>query len=392
MSQRARTISLLIEKPVYGGYSLGRLDGKAVLVPYTAPGEEVLVRITEDKKDYSLGAVETIVSRSGSRIEPACPFHEQCGGCCYQHLSYDCELQFKKIILLDCMARMAGMDAAELPEIAIAAGDRFNYRSHATLKAGSDGQGFYRKGSNELIPLHGHGCLLLAPELNRWIDDNPEAPGGFRIAADSTGRVISSREPGPVVRDTAGGLTFMRGIQQFFQANRILRGRMMEIVKEYAGIDRAGSFIDIGCGVGFFTLALAGISGSGFGIDINSESIRWARQNAIDNSIENVRFQAMPSARIHPGRMRPGLVVIDPPRAGIDRKTRSTILAMDPDAIVYVSCNPSTFARDAKDFIMGGYRLDRMSLIDMFPCTHHIEVISRFARRQVRQGAGERTS
>lgn len=380
MPQQTRSIALIPEKPIFGGYSLCRHEGKAILVPFAIPGEKVMVRIVEEKKDYSIGEIESIISPSGSRITPACPLYERCGGCCYLHVPYGHELDFKKAILRDVMSRTAGMDAADLPEIEMHSGNRFHYRSHAALKADSVGQGFYRKGTNDLIPLRETGCLLLADGLNGWLGCNPGISRDFRVAIDASGNVITSLDADPLVREMAGGLTFMRGIDRFFQANLFLRDKMIEIVRRYAVIGSSSTYLDIGCGVGFFTLSLAGSSREGVGIDINRESIRWARQNAAHNNIDNVRFQAMPAARIHPTRLCADLAVIDPPRAGIDRKTRQTLLAMGPESIIYVSCNPSTFARDAKDFVRGGYRLDNLTLIDMFPCTHHIEVVSRFAR------------
>ncbi|MBN1496759.1 MAG: class I SAM-dependent RNA methyltransferase [Spirochaetes bacterium] len=383
MPHETESVPITLEKPLYGGYSLGRIDGKAVLVPAGIPGEEVLVRITEHKKDYSIGAIEAIIHGSADRIIPACPLYGQCGGCCYQHLSYDHELRLKETIVLDCLIRISGADADKMPGIRLVHGNRFNYRSHATLKARAGNLGFFRRGSNDLVPLGNTGCLLLGNELNDWLSQHPRhsGPGDFRIASDSTGMVVTSRGPDKTVRETACGISFSRGLGSFFQSNRILRDRMIEIVKEYAGNDIRRSFLDIGCGVGFFSLCLAGQASEGVGIDISKESIRWAKRNAARNGITNIRFQALPSALIHPGRLRPGLVVIDPPRAGIDKKTRRTIIAIGPAALLYVSCNPSTFARDARDFMRAGYRLESLSLIDMFPCTHHIEVISSFIRR-----------
>jgi 23S rRNA (uracil1939-C5)-methyltransferase len=376
-----KTITIVLEKPLYGGFCLGRHEGKAVLVPYVVPGETIRARILEEKKDYCFGIVEEIVDGSGFRSRPACVHFESCGGCSYLHLPYEKELDYKKSILIDSLARNAGMDASQLPEIEVTAGDRFHYRSHASIKVEGSSQGFYRKGTNDLVSFHETGCLLLADELNDWIRRNEPPRSDYRIAVDSSNRVITSEDAHPVVTEKTGNLTFSRGINQFFQVNRFLRGAMQEIVANDAEIGDNESFLDIGCGVGFFTLYLAQLMKAGTGVDINRESILWAKRNADINMIHNAEFQHMPSARIHPARMRPDLIVIDPPRVGIDRKTRKTMLALSPDRMVYVSCNPSTFSRDAKEFIAGGYRIERLKLIDMFPCTHHIEVIARFARR-----------
>jgi 23S rRNA (uracil1939-C5)-methyltransferase len=376
-----KTITITLEKPLYGGYCLGHYEGKAIMVPYAVPGETVRVRICEEKKDYCFGVIDTIVDDSGIRIPPACPHFEICGGCSYLHVPYSRELEFKKSIILDNLARNAGLDTEQIPQIEIQNRERFHYRSHASIKAQDGSQGLYRKGSNELVSFHETGCLLLADELNDWFQRNESPRVNYRAALDSSSRVITSEDANSVVTEKEGGLTFTRGIKQFFQVNRFLRNNMLEIVKNFAEIVGNESFLDIDCGVGFFTLYLARLTKAGIGIDISSESIRCAKQNARLNLINNADFQAIPSAQIRPARIHADLVVIDPPRAGIDRKTRKTILAINPGRIVYISCNPSTFARDVKDFTAGDYRMEKLTLIDMFPCTQHIEVIALFARR-----------
>jgi tRNA/tmRNA/rRNA uracil-C5-methylase (TrmA/RlmC/RlmD family) len=376
-----RTITVVLEKPLYGGFCLGRYEGKAVMVPNAVPGETVRARIYEEKKDYDFGVIEEIVEGSEFRIRPKCVHFESCGGCSYLHLPYGKEQELKKSILGDSLARNADMTPAQLPEIEVKAGERFHYRSHASVKVRGPSQGFFRKGTNDLVPFHKTGCLILADEINDWIRQRDMPRGDYRIAVDSSNRVITSENPHTVVIEKTGVLTFSRGIDQFFQANRFLRGIMQEIVASYGDINGDESFLDIGCGVGFFTLHLAKRMREGTGIDISRESILYARRNAGINKIRNAEFQQLPSARIHPARMRPDLIVIDPPRAGIDRKTRKTLLAISPQKMVYVSCNPATFSRDAKEFIAGGYRMERLMLIDMFPCTHHIEVMARFTRR-----------
>ncbi|MBP7735795.1 MAG: class I SAM-dependent RNA methyltransferase [Spirochaetes bacterium] len=374
-------LTITLDKPLYGGYAIGRHKGKAILVPYGIPGEMVSVAITEDKKDYAFASIVSIIEQSDSRIIPQCPHFTVCGGCSYLHMPYDEELSCKKSIVEDNLGRIAGLPAHLIPAIETVHDDRHNYRSHAALKAEKGLPGFYRKGTNDFVSIRKTGCLLLSRELNDWILNDNVLPDDARIAADTDSRIITSFGKNPVVAERVGSLSFLRDIDRFFQANRCLRERMLDIVIGYAGINDDEVFMDFDCGVGFFTLPLAEAAGSGTGIDISEENIRWARHNARVNCLDNIRFQAMASSRVHPGRHHPDLVVIDPPRAGIDKKSRRTIMAMDPPRIVYVSCNPATFSRDARDFVSGGYIIDRLTLIDMFPCTHHIELISLFVKK-----------
>lgn len=377
MTGENRIIPVEFEKAVFGGLFLGRHEGKAILVPHAVPGESAMVRILSEKKDYCTGTIDSIPAESPVRIRSACPHYTVCGGCSYLHVPYEEELTFKKGILMDSLARIAGLEGDRAPEPDVIRADRFHYRSHASFKVKDGITGFFRRGTNDIVPVTGTGCLLLDGRINSWVSAHGPLTEDFRIAIDSSDSVVSSLDDTQLVTEREAGFMFARGINQFFQANRLLRGALLERVVMLAGGDTTATFLDIGCGVGFFTLPLARMAKKGYGIDINAESIRHARANAADNGITNIDFQALRSSRLHPGRIHPGTIVMDPPRAGIDRHTRKTILAMRPRVIVYVSCNPSTFSRDLKEFSAGGYRLESLTLVDMFPCTQHIEVISR---------------
>ncbi len=375
-----RVVTIRLERPLYGGLTLGYHEGKAVMVPYGIPGETAIVTIIDEKKDYCTGTIERIVEQSPSRIPPRCPHFTNCGGCSYAHLSYDAELEIKKRILLDSLSRIGGFGDETVPRPDMVAGNRFHYRSHATLRIVKGMHGFHRKGSNDLVAINSTGCNLLADPLNVWIMGGHEAPGDYRAAIGSDNRVVLSFQDEPIVDDSVSGYHFTRHIDCFFQANLFLRPRMLEIVKDYAGPSRDESLLDIGCGVGFLSIVSGEGSSVTRGIDLNAESIRWAKINARQNGALNTDFITIPSSRLHPARHRADVLLADPPRAGLDRRTRRTILAMAPRRIVYASCNPATFSRDAKEIVSGGYRMDRLTLLDMFPCTHHIELIACFTR------------
>ena len=382
MAHANRIVTLTLERPIYGGDFIGRVEGKAVIVPFGMPGERVLARVIEERKDYCIGVIEEI-SGGGSRITPACPNFGHCGGCSYQHMDYPAEIQVKKTVLLDSLRRIGRFADDSIPPIEVHAGERYRYRGHATFQVKDGDVGFYRKGSAELVRLPPQGCAIVADPISTHIATRglPQAlsKGTVRVAMDDSGIVWDSTQNEAVVINLVGGIQFTRSIACFFQANRFLRERLMGIVLDWAGLSKR-DFIDIGCGVGFFSLALASHGGHGLGIDIDRESIQWAKYNADRNRISGVEFSAMASSRIHPGRCRPAVVVADPPRAGLDRKTRGAIMAMRPEIVVYVSCSPPTFARDARYFCSAGYLIERVALVDMFPCTFHIEIVARFVR------------
>jgi tRNA/tmRNA/rRNA uracil-C5-methylase (TrmA/RlmC/RlmD family) len=350
------------------------------MVPYGIPDETVRVTIVEDRKDYCIGAIVDHIETSPSRIAPSCPHFTICGGCDYLHLDYTAELDIKKSIVIDSLSRIGGVPEDELPEVQTVAEERFHYRSHATLKASSGRHGFYRKGSNELVAIDMTGCLLLARELNEWIMNRPASPPDYRAAIDEEGRVITSFSGDGIVRESVCGFRFSRGVNCFFQANRLLRPAMLEIVRQLSAPSRGGTLLDIGCGVGFLTIPCGIGHGTVWGIDREPENVRWAQFNMQNNNISGIDFISMPSSRLHPARHGADLVIVDPPRARLDRATRRLILAMNPARLVSVSCNPSTFARDVRDFASGGYRLESLTMIDMFPGTRHIELIGLLTR------------
>ncbi len=175
------------------------------------------------------------------------------------------------------------------------------------------------------------------------------------------------------------GIEYRRHIGSFFQANRFVRREMLE--KTGALASGAGeTFMDICCGVGFFSLRLASQGMSGAGFDIDTRSIRFARENARSNGITGVTFSALASSGIGLGGARPDVIIVDPPRAGMDKKTRWTLSRLQAPFIIYISCNPSTFARDARDLLKAGYSVNDMILMDMFPGTFHVEVMALFHR------------
>ncbi len=362
---------ITIQRYANNGYGIGFIDGKAVFVPYSAVGDVVDVTITRHAKNYCFASINNIITPSSYRIAPQCSAFTHCGGCDFLHIPYDHELTLKKELFQNTLTHIGAIHRNNIPAIEIVYSTRYHYRSHAALQSDGAHTGFYKKDSHIIEPIPKEGCLLLHEKLNEAITTTSTSRGQspFKIAIDSQSNICS--DPTTTIIEQEAGITYKRSIDTFFQANRFLRKEMLHIADTLS--QSFASFLDVGCGVGFFSIYLAKRM-KGTGIDTNIHSIEWAKQNASLNGVD-VDFYAISIENYHPFKNNHQCVVIDPPRQGISKRGRKTILAMAPCAIVYVSCNPVTFARDVKSFIDSNYRLGKLFLIDMFPCTHHTEVI-----------------
>jgi 23S rRNA (uracil1939-C5)-methyltransferase len=375
-------IELQITKSAYGGCGLGFANGKAIFVPFSAPDDVLQVIITKEKKNFSFGVIDNILSASTQRITPECPNFGICGGCDYLHLNYNSELNIKKNILAEHLKKISKLCPEDIPAIDIISGPRFHYRSHAGIKQKNSKNGFYAKESKILVPFPENGCLL----LNQALSDGLRNLAGvedteLRIALDSSGQFKSSMDKINSLQELENGLIYDRSIFNFFQSNRFLRSRMLELVESYASLSAADRFIDLGCGVGFFSIYLARKGNYGFGIDIDRDSINWAIHNSSVNSINSLKFSSGSFSNLINSNEKIYAAILDPPRAGLPKNARIKLISLKPSVIVYISCDPSTFARDVRDFIDNGYAFSRLSMIDMFPGTYHIEVIGLFKKR-----------
>lgn len=363
------THTITIQRYANNGYGLGFINGKAVFVPYSAVGDIVSVTITRQAKNYCFASITDIITPSPHRITPQCPAFTRCGGCDFLHISYENELALKKELFHNTLIRIGAIPPEILPTIELNFCDRHHYRSHATLQSDGKHIGFYKKDSHVVEPMPKDGCLLLHEQLNKTILAITWGQSPVKIAIDA--QCIICSDPLKTITEQEAGITYARSVDTFFQANRFIRKEMLLLVDRLSR--NYSSFLDIGCGVGFFSIYLAKRM-KGTGIDTNMESIAWAKQNAKLNNVY-VDFYAVSIENYHPFKNNHECVIIDPPRQGISKRGRKTIIAMNPRAIIYVSCNPVTFARDVKSFIHSNYRLKKLYLIDMFPCTHHTEVI-----------------
>jgi 23S rRNA (uracil1939-C5)-methyltransferase len=439
---------LTIEKLIYGGDGLARLPaddrgrGKAVFVPFVLAGEQIEASLTEQKPGFARAEALAVITPSPNRVVPACPYFGQCGGCHYQHASYEHQLEIKKEILRETLRRTAKI---ELPcEIHVHASPPWNYRNRSRLQLQTQpafAAGYFKLASNELLPVE--KCPISSPLINRAITALWECgragkvPEGVReieffanaddsqlllelsCAAESRraavrawaeelrsampeiAGVVAFRQSKPAAAQEkllalgASDLTYQTqrapyriSAGSFFQTNRHLTDELVRIVTEGMSGNLA---LDLYAGVGLFSTALCDFhhtvsvessqlsSGDlAYNLSSNGEAVRATTEQYLAR-VEN-------SGRAGKGEVlphsfhTPDLVVVDPPRSGLGERVARQLVKLGAPRLAYVSCDPATLARDLVPLLAAGYRMEQVHLVDLFPQTFHLESVTHLAR------------
>lgn len=380
----------------YGGAAVGRHEGRAVFVTGGISGERVRARIRQDKGRFALAEVVEVLTPSPERVEPRCGHVGQCGGCQWQHIDYGAQLTFKQQIVADQLARIGGLkDALVLPTIP--SDPPWAYRSHVTFHPTREGKlGFVGVDDRQVIAIR--ECPISQPALlkltiNRqdakdaeWKPDDRvrvqvgSEAGEWLVAVsareDVPARVIAGAE---AVHYSVKGKTFRVAGGSFFQVNLTQAAVLVEQVMAWLEPVAGGSALDLYSGVGLFTAFLAERFESVVGVESFAPAVEDARFNLTGQG--RVAFEVGSVETVLGGLSGPfRAAVVDPPRAGMAPAALDALIAQQPARIAYVSCDPSTLARDAKRLVGAGYRLAQVQPVDMFPQTYHIEAVAWFGR------------
>lgn len=416
-------ITLEIDSLSYGPYGIGRLEGKAVMISNTAPGDKVLARIVESKERYAIGQLVQLLAPSVTRQTPPCPYVGKCGGCSWQQVRYEAQLAAKQQSVADALRRIGKLQDFELRPI-IASADEYRYRRRIRLQLDDDKRlGFYQTSSHQLVEVE--ACLIAVDaasdsiaRLRNWLQqirtpleyveivagDRPgelvgvaKSSGDFVPADESACREFLEKEPqivGLVFLDREerrawgqtrisvvpeDGILLSADADVFTQVNpegnrRILRELLTQ--GRFGNDDRV---LELFCGAGNFTLSIAKRAREVVAIDAYRPSIDSGRQSAQLNGIENVRWfvSHVPAAleRFAARREKFSKIVLDPPRAGA-KGIDDSLASFAAKWILYVSCNPTTLARDLAAIVKHGYKLTCVQPIDLFPQTFHVETLA----------------
>lgn len=396
----------------YGGEAMGRLpDGRAIFVPFGLPDEQVRVRLVDEKRNFARGVITEILNPSPDRIAAKCIHFATCGGCHYQNLAYEKQILAKTEILRDQLRRIGKIENPPV-ETMVAAPSEWNYRNHVQFHLTEDGKlGFINSRGNSVFPIS--ECHLPETGINEfWPElqfeskaeiervslrigqndelivllesEKPETPE-LEIEADVS--VVHIFEDHPVVIAGQGHLfinvkekEFRVSAASFFQVNTKMAERMVEHLLAKLPVTSSSILLDIYCGAGLFSKFFAPHCEKVIGIESSESACEDFTFNL--DEFENVELYEGLAEEVLPGLSNQikklQYAIVDPPRAGMDKFALDAIINIKPQVIAYVSCDPSTLARDAARLIHAGYKLKEVTPFDLFPQTYHIESISFF--------------
>jgi 23S rRNA (uracil1939-C5)-methyltransferase len=404
-------IELTLQEMVHGGQALARHAGRTIFVPYGIPGERVRARLTDEHERYAFAEVVEVLEPSPHRVTPRCPHFGPglCGGCHFQHLDYAVQPGYKRDVVIDQLKRIGGIEQPTVHPT-IASPTPWHYRTHVTFHRDSLGNLCFVGTDNEtLIPID--ECHIMRPELMTLLDElnleeietlervrlqagldddrmviistnDDEAPELEVNMPVSINLLLSDNEPVNLIGSshtvyTVRGRQFRVTAGGFFQVNLPQAEALVDLVLHKLNLRGSEAVLDLYAGVGLFTAFLAEQAALVTSVESYPPAVTDADENlaAFDNvdliegSVEDVLAELDEHY---------DAAVIDPPRSGLGRDALDALIGLAPRQIVYVSCEPSTLARDAKRLLAKGYRLVDVTPVDMFPQTYHIECVAYF--------------
>jgi 23S rRNA (uracil1939-C5)-methyltransferase len=423
--RRGQLVEAVIEKGVYRGRGLARVEGQVVFVPRAHPGDRVQARLTEVHAGWAEGALVQVLDGAPARRASPCPYVPRCGGCAYQDLGYDEQLRVKESVLRESLVRArAPWDGPVVPHASPERGWRMRASLHFATGDGGPRLGMRQEGSRQLVEVG--ECLQLSDRMNRaargirealrahprlWPRlrglDLLESPDGGTLVASLETELAphEARALGPLadavpfldgfgvgapprlvwlrgipfVEATVLGLRLRAHARSFFQANRFLLEPLTRAVVDLVPAGE-GPVIDLYAGVGLFALPLAARGeGDVLAVEWSASSVedaRWAVSANGLGAVTIVEGDVASSLAGHP-RGNGERIVLDPPRTGAGAEVVGLVADRHPDAVVYVSCDPPTLGRDLAIFAARGYRPDVVHLFDLFPDTFHMETVVR---------------
>lgn len=399
----------------FGPFAVGRLDGKAVMVPNAAPGDLLEVAVVQERAGYLVARAGQVLRAGAARRTPPCPYLPRCGGCDWQQIVYSVQTQYKAEVIAATLNHALGLELnpANLIEPAPA---EFGYRARIRFQAGRGGRlGFYETGSRRLVEVE--HCMVADAEIRMPHEFAAETEcEEIEVVADRgrevlvahlaraprasvlerarrlverdariAGAVLRSARAREVIGEVSIAVALEPGLELevdadlFSQVNRAQNLKLVAAVMEMAEVQAGARVLDLFCGAGNFSLPAARRGAAVMGVDAQALAVAAAARNAERLGLKRAEFAAMEAAELtrflSRARYRPDVVIMDPPRSGA-RELIEPLLQIRAARVIYVSCDVATLARDLHALCAGGYRIAALRAFDFFPNTHHAEVVA----------------
>ncbi|MBI4634086.1 MAG: class I SAM-dependent RNA methyltransferase [Deltaproteobacteria bacterium] len=397
--KKGDTVETTIRDVAFGGDGVGLVNDLVIFVPFAVDGDRIRVELAGLKKKFARGEIKEILEPSPQRTAPVCPYFARCGGCRYQHIRYPHQLELKERQVREAFARIGKFPVPPLapakPSAAI-----YNYRGKAEYHINCGGEntiaiGFVHVSGSGVVDIR--ECMIVDDSINRACEAfrnalraGEEKLRGRRLTLWSDaaeGGAISDLSSSSSVTRFVGSRSFLVPSRGFFQANCSMVETLAAEVIDLCALTGRETVLDCYCGSGLFALFALPRARRVFGIEGDRNAVRCAAINMGEEGKSKAKFFPGDAARVMgtefvKGRMAVDVVILDPPRTGCSRKVLDALVALKPERVVYVSCNPATQARDCRYLAERGFLLKRLLPIDMFPQTGHIEVVGLLERRE----------
>jgi len=404
--QPGQRLELDITTVAFGGDGIGRVDNFVVFVPFVIAGERVEVEIVEVKKRYATADLIRVISPSPLRVEPRCPYYAQCAGCQYQHVAYAHQLELKRSQIRDVFQRIGKIPDPQIESV-VASPRPYHYRNKIVVH-GPGKPGFWTVRGRSVIPID--QCPIAREEINRVLSvvssQSAVTDKHLTIRCNSAGQVwtfgehrllegedsphptapeatAAPTEPQPrsIITETILGKTLHVPLGSFFQVNQGVIELALEHVRETFAASGCQILVDAYCGVGLFALMLGNLAKHVYGIEEDANAIKAANENAERIGLKAYDFYPGKTERLLVYTLRQcslteTCLILDPPRSGCGKAALKTLRELKPRQIIYVSCAPPMLARDIRELVGAGYKLERVTPFDMFPQTAHCEAVA----------------
>ena len=433
------------------GQGIAHIEGCAVFIPNAIAGEKVLVRIEKARKTWAAGKITQILEKSPHRVNRECPVAKKCGGCDFWHMDYEEECRLKAQRVKNCLNRIGGESIDEMPILAAPTclGYRNKAQYPVASEKGRAYAGFFQAGTHQVVEndrcrilpeetdrvkdivvnyvnkyqvpvydeLTGRGllrhiyvrrgavsgqilvCLVVngdgLPKISTLIDSLKAVPGfatlvlsvntkkGNAVLGD---KFLTLYGPG-YIEDTLCGLSFRLSPRSFYQVNHHQAQRLYESAISLAEIGKEDLVLDLYCGVGTITLAMAAAAGKVLGVEVIPQAVEDAKDNAARNHIENAEFfcadAGTAALRLEAEGIHPDIITVDPPRKGLSMDAIEAIAKMSPKRLVYISCDPATLARDVALLKERGFEVRKALCADLFPRCSHVETVILLSKGEI---------